>query len=56
MSGKYQHATDRMAASGDPEILYWRSLRHRGQPTAQDREQLARWLQEKNSPPTQSSP
>lgn len=56
MTGKYQNALDQMAASGDPEILRWRSLKHPGQPTAQDRKQLARWLQEKNSPLTQSSP
>jgi hypothetical protein len=57
--GKYQDAVDQIAASGDPEMLRWRNYKHPDQTsraTLQGREQLARWIQEKNSSLTQSTP
>jgi hypothetical protein len=48
-SGKYQDALDQISASNDPEMLRWRNFKRPNMPTAQDRVELARWIQEKNN-------
>ena len=49
VSGKYQDALDQIALSNDPEMLRWRDHKRPGMPTSTDREQLARWIQERQS-------
>ena len=49
VSGKYQDKLDKIASNNDPEMIRWRNTYRPGMPTEEDREQLARWIQEKNS-------
>jgi len=50
VSGKYQDRLDLIASSNDPEMIRWRNYYRPGMPTVEDRKQLTRWIQEKNSP------
>ena len=49
VSGKYQDALDQMASNNDPEMLHWAASRPIT-PTSTDREKLARWIQQRQSP------
>ena len=51
-SGKYQDKLDQIASNNDPEMIRWRNTYRPGMPTLEDREQLTRWIQKKNSPST----
>jgi hypothetical protein len=52
ISGKYQNELDLIASSDDPEMIRWRNTYRPNIVTVEDRKNLTRWIQEKNSPRT----